>query len=273
VLKPADEKETPMTYENITLERRDGVATLTLNRPNAANSIDIPLARELMDAAIACDDDPEVRAVILTGAGSMFSAGGDLRSFAAAGSGISSRLKELTAYLHAAISRLARMDAPVIAAVNGMAAGAGFSLAVAADLAVASETAGFVMAYTNAGLVPDGSSTFFLPRRIGDRRARELMLTNRRLSAAEALEWGIVNQVVPADQLTATAAKLAQTLAAGPTRSFGAVKTLLNAAFENGLETQMELEARAIAAASIGPDGQEGIHAFLEKRKPAFRGR
>src|SRR5512134_157481 len=117
-----------MTYENITLERRDGVATLTLNRPNAANSIDLPLARELMDAAIACDDDPDVRAVVLTGAGKMFCAGGDLRSFADAGPKIASRLKELTAYLHAAISRLTRMDAPVVAAVNGMAAGAGFSL-------------------------------------------------------------------------------------------------------------------------------------------------
>jgi 2-(1,2-epoxy-1,2-dihydrophenyl)acetyl-CoA isomerase len=261
-----------MTYENITLERRDGVATLTLNRPKAANSIDIPLARELMDAAIACDDDPETRAVILTGAGPMFCAGGDLRSFAEAGMGISSRLKELTAYLHAAISRFTRMNAPVIAAVNGMAAGAGFSLAVAADLTIASETAGFVMAYTNAGLVPDGSSTFFLPRRIGDRRTRELMLTNRRLTAAEAFDWGLVNQVVPADQLLPTVAKLAATLAAGPTRSFGAVKALLNATFENGLETQMELEARAIAAASISADGQEGICAFLEKRKPKFVG-
>lgn len=262
-----------MAYENITLERRDGVATLTLNRPKAAHSIDIPLARELMDAAIVCDDDPETRAVIVTGAGPMFCAGGDLRSFAAAGTAISGRLKELTAYLHAAISRLTRMNAPVIAAVNGMAAGAGFSLAIAADLTIASDTAGFVMAYTNAGLVPDGSSTFFLPRRIGDRRTRELMLTNRKLSAAEALDWGLVNQVVPADQLLPTAAKLAATLAAGPTRSFGAVKTLLNATFENGLETQMELEARAIAAASISADGQEGIRAFLEKRKPTFTGK
>jgi len=262
-----------MSYENITLERRDGVATLTLNRPNTANSIDLPLARELMDAAIVCDDDPETRAVILTGAGKMFCAGGDLRSFGDAGLGVGSKLKELTAYLHAAISRLTRMNAPVIAAVNGMAAGAGFSLAIAADMTIASDTAGFVMAYTQAGLVPDGSSTFFLPRRIGDRRTRELMLTNRRLSAAEALDWGLVNQIVAADQLLPTAEKLAATLAAGPTRSFGAVKALLNETFEHGLESQMELEARAIAAASISPDGQEGIRAFLEKRKPTFSGK
>lgn len=262
-----------MTYENLTLERRDGVTTLTLNRPAAANSIDLPLARELMDAAIVCDDDPETRAVIITGAGPMFCAGGDLRSFQDSGLSVSSRLKELTAHLHAAISRLVRMDAPVVAAVNGMAAGAGFSLAVAADITIASETAGFVMAYTNAGLVPDGSSTYFLPRRIGDRRTRELMLTNRRLSAAEALDWGVVNQVVPADQLMATATKLATTLAQGPTRAYGATKALLNDSFAHGLETQMELEARAIAAASITPDGQEGIRAFIEKRQPKFSGR
>ena len=262
-----------MAYQNLTLERHDGVATLTLNRPTAANSIDLPLARELMEAAIVCDDDPETRAVIITGAGAMFCAGGDLRSFGEAGMGISSRLKELTAHLHAAISHLVRMDAPVIAAVNGMAAGAGFSLAVAADLTIASDTAGFVMAYTHAGLVPDGSSTYFLPRRIGDRRARELMLTNRRLSAVEALAWGVVNQVVSADELMPAATKLARTLAQGPTRTFGATKALLNGSFDNGLETQMELEARAIAAMSITPDGQEGIHAFLEKRKPKFSGR
>lgn len=262
-----------MTYENITLERRDGVATLTLNRPNAANSIDLPLARELMDAAIVCDDDPDTRAVIVTGAGPMFCAGGDLRSFASAGDAISSRLKELTAYLHAAVSRLTRMAAPVIAAVNGTAAGAGFSLAIAADLAIASESASFVMAYTNAGLVPDGSSTFFLPRRIGDRRARELMLTNRKLSAAEALEWGIVNQVVPAAQVLPAAQALAAKLAQGPTGAYGATKALLNDSFAHGLETQMELEARAIAAASIAADGREGITAFLEKRKPRFTGR
>jgi 2-(1,2-epoxy-1,2-dihydrophenyl)acetyl-CoA isomerase len=226
-----------------------------------------------MEAAIVCDDDPETRAVIITGAGAMFCAGGDLRSFGEAGMGISSRLKELTAHLHAAISHLVRMDAPVIAAVNGMAAGAGFSLAAAADLTIASDTAGFVMAYTQAGLVPDGSSTYFLPRRIGDRRTRELMLTNRRLSAAEALAWGVVNQVVPADELMPAVSKLARTLAQGPTRTFGATKALLNGSFENGLETQMELEARAIAAMSITPDGQEGIHAFLEKRKPKFAGR
>ena len=262
-----------MTYQNITLERRDGVATLTLNRPQAANSIDLPLARELMDAAIVCDEDLDTRAVVITGVGAMFCAGGDLRSFAQAGDAISSGLKELTVHLHAAVSRLTRMAAPVIAAVNGTAAGAGFSLAVAADLVIASESASFVMAYTNAGLVPDGSSTFFLPRRIGDRRARELMLTNRKLSAAEALDWGIVNQVVPADQVMTTAQGLAAKLAQGPTGAFGATKALLNDSFAHGLETQMELEARAIAAASIAADGREGIAAFLEKRKPRFTGR
>ncbi len=261
-----------MTYTTIRLDRTDGVAVLTLNRPDAANTINDVLAREFMMAATECDDDASIRAVVITGAGTMFCLGGDLKSFATAGDDLKSALKEITTYLHAGISRLTRMDAPVIAAVNGIAAGAGFSLAAAADYVVASDKASFVMAYTNAGLAPDGSSTYFLPRRIGDRRARELMLTNRMLSASEALDWGVANQVVAADALMETAMAQARKFASGPTRAFGAVKTLLNASFDNGLETQMELEARAIADMSATADGREGIAAFVAKRKPAFRG-
>ncbi|NJN51108.1 MAG: enoyl-CoA hydratase [Gammaproteobacteria bacterium] len=261
-----------MTYSTLMLERDGGVAVLTLNRPGAANTIDKAMAQEFMIAAIECDDDPAIRAVVITGAGSVFCLGGDLKSFANAGESLKSGLKEITAYLHAGISRLTRMDAPVIAAVNGTAAGAGFSLAAAADITIAADTASFVMAYTNAGLAPDGSSTYFLPRRIGDRRARELMLTNRMLTAPEALAWGVVNQVVPAADLMKIALAQAHQFAVGPTRAFGAVKMLLNGSFDNGLETQMELEARAIADMSATHDGQEGIMAFAAKRKPVFRG-
>ena len=144
--------------------------------------------------------------------------------------------------------------------------------AVAADLAIAKESAGFTMAYTNAGLAPDGSSTFFLPRRIGDRRARELMLTNRMLTAAEAVDWGVINQAVPDAEFDETVATLAARLAKGPTRAFGAVKSMLNETFEHGLESQMELEARAISSMAETADGREGIAAFLEKRKPEFNG-
>ena len=160
----------------------------------------------------------------------------------------------------------------VIAAVNGTAAGAGFSLAIAADLVISVDTAKYVMAYTNAGLSPDGSSTYFTPRRIGDRRARELMLTNRVLSAAEALDWGLINQVVSKDDFDETVGKLAASIAEGPTLAYGRVKSLLNASFDNGLETQMELETRGISDMSKTDDGIEGIQAFLAKRKPNFKG-
>ena len=143
---------------------------------------------------------------------------------------------------------------------------------MAADLAVADERAVFTMAYTNAGLSPDGSSTYYLPRKIGDRRARELMLTNRVLTAAEALDWGVVNQVVEAGQAETAARTLASKLAQGPTQAFAQVKQLLETSFTESLETQMELEARGIAAQVASKDGQEGMQAFVEKRKPEFHG-
>jgi 2-(1,2-epoxy-1,2-dihydrophenyl)acetyl-CoA isomerase len=259
-------------FENLLFDLSDHVARITLNRPNAANGIDLALGRDLMQVAIRCDEDPDVRAVLLTGAGKMFCAGGDLKSFASFGDDLPAALKELTVYLHAATSRLARMDAPLVVAVNGAAAGAGMSLAVAGDLVVAAASAKFTMAYTAAGLSPDGSSTYYLPRLIGLRRTQELMFTNRRLSADEALEWGLVNRVVPDEALLDEAGKLAAQLAQGPTRAHGTLKTLLDASFSGTLETQMELEARGIAAMAGTPDGKEGIQAFLEKRRPAFTG-
>jgi 2-(1,2-epoxy-1,2-dihydrophenyl)acetyl-CoA isomerase len=202
----------------------------------------------------------------------MFCAGGDLGEFAAAGKGARRLLMQMTGDLHLGLSRLARTAAPVIAAVNGTAAGAGFSLVMACDLAVAAESALFTMAYSRAGLSPDGSSTFWMPRRIGDRRTRELMLTNRVLKAREALDWGVVNQVVADGEALAAATALARTLAAGPTLAHGAIKQLLNGSFDQALESQMELEARAIAGLALSADGQEGIAAFRAKRKPEFRG-
>ena len=171
-----------------------------------------------------------------------------------------------------ALSRLSRNRAPVIAALNGTAAGAGFSLAMAADLAIAEEQAVFTMAYTNAGLSPDGSSTYFMPRKIGDRRTRELMLTNRVLTAPEALDWGVVNQVVESGGALAAARVIAAGMAQGPTEAYAQVKRLLDSSFSQSLETQMELEARAIADQVASVDGQEGMLAFVEKRKPQFRG-
>lgn len=262
-----------MSYETLNFEVQDGVACITFNRPQVGNALSLKMAKEFSDAAIRCDDDPAIRAVVLTGAGKLFCAGGDLGAFVAAGASANSLVKVMAGDLHMALSRLARMAPPVIAAVNGAAGGAGFSIVMAADIAIAAQNAKFAMAYTNAGLSPDGSSTFYMPRKIGDRRARELMLTNRVLSAAEALEWGVVNQVVADGEALAAAMVLAKRLAAGPTRAYGAVKALLNESFEHGLESQMELEARRIAEMVVSEDGQEGIKAFVEKRKPAFSGR
>lgn len=254
----------------ISLDESQGVATITLNRPDAANALIVDMARELMQAANYCDESASVRAVILTGAGKFFCAGGDVQSFADAGDKVGELAKEITAYLHAAISRLARMNAPLIVAVNGAAAGAGFSMAIAGDLVLAAESAKFTVAYTGIGASPDGSSSYFLPRIVGLRRAQELMLTNRRLTAAEALDWGLVTRTVADEALLAEAQQLAAQLAAGPRLSHGIIKQLLASTFNESLETQMELESRGIAASLSNSDGQEGIAAFLNKRKPDF---
>jgi 2-(1,2-epoxy-1,2-dihydrophenyl)acetyl-CoA isomerase len=260
-----------MAYSTLRFALADGVARVTLNRPEAANSLNAEMAHELAQVAIRCSEDRSVRAVILTGKGRMFSGGGDLKSFAAQGEALPSHLKEVAGNLHAAISRFVRMDAPLIAAVNGPAGGAGFSLCLFCDLVIAAQSAKFVLAYTRAGLSPDGGSTFFLPRIVGLRRALELALTNRALSADEALAWGIVNRVVPDAALQSEAERLAGELAQGATGAFGAAKRLLHHAFTESLETQMELEAQAIAAQARGAESREGIAAFIAKRVPRFR--
>ncbi len=261
-----------MAYQTLNYDVTDGTGLITFNRPEAANAMSPQCAAEVNAVSLEIEADDEVRAVVITGAGKMFCAGGDLGAFSSAGDQARSLIMRMTGDLHLGLSRLARNDAPVIAAVNGTAAGAGFSLVMFCDLAISAERAVYTMAYTNAGLSPDGSSTYFMPRKIGDRRTRELMLTNRVLNAREALEWGIVNQVVADDEVLEQAMALAGKLAKGPTAAYGRVKTLLNASFDNGLETQMELEARAIGELVASADGQEGLSAFLNKRKPEFVG-
>jgi 2-(1,2-epoxy-1,2-dihydrophenyl)acetyl-CoA isomerase len=261
-----------MAYATLLFEVRDHVAHVTLNRPESANALTHQMARDLMDVMLRCDSDRDVRAVLVTGAGKAFCAGGDLKSFAAQEAQIGAHVKEVTTYLHVAISAMARMDAPVLAAVNGVAAGAGMSLACACDLVVAAESARFTMAYTRAGLTPDGSSTYYLPRLVGLKRALDLTLTNRMLSAREAEEWGIVSRVVPDGELAERAGALARELAAGPTSGLGAAKRLLWTGWNETLETQMARESDTIAARTRSADAQEGIHAFLEKRPPRFTG-
>lgn len=265
-----------MKLETITFEVLDKVAVITLNRPDAANALDVNCARELLRVAIHCDANPAIRAVLLTGNGKMFCGGGDIPSFAVPQEpvGIGEVFRDITAYLHAAISRLQRMDAPVVIAVNGAAAGAGMSLAITGDVVFAAASAKFSMAYTALGVCPDGSSSFFLPRLVGMLRAKELMLLNRRLSAAEAQQLGLVTEVVADEELLTRAMACARQLAEGPTKAYGTVKRLLVDSFNNSLETQMEYETRGIAElAAKSEDAKEGIAAFLAKRKPTFNGR
>jgi 2-(1,2-epoxy-1,2-dihydrophenyl)acetyl-CoA isomerase len=262
-----------MGYQHLTLERRDQVATLTLNRPDAYNAFNLAFGHEIFQAVLEADDDPQVRCLLVTGAGKAFCAGGDVREFVDHLPRIGAHTKELTTYLHGAVSRLCRTDKPVVVAVNGVAAGGGLSLVLAGDLVLAAESARFTMAYSKIAATPDGSSSYFLPRLVGLRRAMELYFTNRVLSAREALEWGLVTRVVPDAELRPTAEALARELAQGPTRAFGAAKRLFHQATWESLETQMELEAQAIAASGRTEDFREGVTAFANKKTPTFRGR
>ncbi|WP_109478232.1 enoyl-CoA hydratase-related protein [Paraburkholderia sp. C35] len=262
-----------MNYSSIDLSVKAGIATITFTRPESYNSMDFVMAKELFDCAIRLTTDDQVRAIVLTGQGEhAFCAGGDVSAFAADPDSAQPLLREMTGYLHSAISRLAWGDAPVLAAVNGVAAGAGLSFVGACDLAFASEKATFVSAYTSIGLTPDASSTFYLPRIIGMRRTMELAITGRVLSAQEALDWGLVNRVTPADEVLKVTYAMAEKLAAGPTKAYGGVKRLLLQSFNEPLESQLERESREISAAADRVDGREGIRAFTEKRRPSFKG-
>ena len=198
-----------MDFKFLTLERHDGVATITLNRPDAFNALSLGLGRDLFHASLEVDEDPAVRCVVVTGAGRAFCAGGDVKDFVDNLERIGVLVKELTTYLHGAVSRFCRSDKPIIMAVNGVAAGGGLSFALSGDLVVAAESARFTMAYSKIAATPDGSSSYFLPRLVGLRRAMELYFTNRVLSAQEALEWGLVTRVVPDAELASTVAAMA----------------------------------------------------------------
>jgi 2-(1,2-epoxy-1,2-dihydrophenyl)acetyl-CoA isomerase len=257
-------------FEAVRFEIADGIAYITLNRPDAANAMNLTLVRDLARAALICDNDETVKVVLLTAIGKMFSAGGDLKAFSSFGDQVSQKMKELADELHKAVSLFARMKAVVIIAVNGSAAGAGFSLSLVGDYVLAAESAKFTMAYTAAGLSPDGSSTYFVPRLIGLRKTQELMLTNRTLTAREACDWGLITRVVADDELQGVSLALAKQFATGPAHAQAVVKKLLLCTLGNGLEEQMEIEGREIARAAASENGKEGILAFLEKRKANF---
>ncbi|MBI2527803.1 MAG: enoyl-CoA hydratase/isomerase family protein [Candidatus Rokubacteria bacterium] len=262
-----------MAHEAILYDVTDGVATITLNRPEAYNALNLTLGREVFHATLEADESREVRCIVFTGAGKAFCAGGDVKDFADSGERIGVLVKELTTYLHGAVSRLARSMKPVIMAVNGVAAGGGMSFALSGDLVVAAESARFSMAYSRIAASPDGSASYFLPRLIGLRRAMELYFTNRVLSAREALEWGLVTRVHPDVEFPAAVTALARELAQGPTLAFGRAKALFHQSTWESLETQMELEAQAIAASGHTEDFRNGVVAFARKQPVSFKGR
>jgi 2-(1,2-epoxy-1,2-dihydrophenyl)acetyl-CoA isomerase len=262
-----------MTYETVRYQMKDSIATITLNRPEAYNALNLALGRDLFHATIEADEDRTVRCIVVSGEGRAFCAGGDVKVFNDNADRIGVVIKELTTYFHGAISRLARTPKPVIMAVNGVAAGGGMSLALAGDLVVAAESAKFTMAYSKIAASPDGSSSYFLPRIIGVRRALELHYTNRTLSALEAMDWGLVNRVHPDAEFSFSVAALARELAEGPTLAFGRAKLLFHQSTQESLETQMELESQAIAASGHTEDFRNGVAAFARKQTAVFYGR
>ncbi len=262
-----------MANEYMRLEHADGIARITFCRPERANAINIEFAREFLQVAETCRDNPDIRVVILASEGKLFSAGGDLASFADAGDKLPDALQELLTAVHGAIQVLSSMDAPVIAQVAGTVAGAGLGLVAATSFAYATVDSKFTMSFTGVGLTPDSSSSWFLPRLVGLRRAEELMVTNRVLSAKEATDWGLLNACYDdADGLNDAVEKLARRLASGPTKAYGGVRRLLQASAGRALSDQLALEGESIVSISQSDDAREGIAAFLEKRKPAFSG-
>jgi 2-(1,2-epoxy-1,2-dihydrophenyl)acetyl-CoA isomerase len=249
----------------------NGVLTITLNRPEQGNALDMAMAQDLLAAVQAAAADSAVRCVVLTGAGRMFCVGGDVGAFAAAGDDAGTFIRTLADKAHESVMILAGMDKPLVALVNGPAAGVGLSLAIAADIVIASEAANFTAAYTAIGLTPDGGMTWLLPRLVGMRAAQDMILTNRRVAAVEARELGLVTRVVAAEQLAEEGARLAGQLAAGPTAALGAARRLLAGAQMVSLAAQLDSEAASISAHADSAEGREGVAAFMARRKPNFR--
>jgi 2-(1,2-epoxy-1,2-dihydrophenyl)acetyl-CoA isomerase len=258
------------SYEFIILEKNpQGVARVTLNRPDSLNSLSGPLTKELTDAFNKLAKDETVRAIILTGAGRGFSAGADLKGGPTEGD----PADWIREYYNPLIMKLNRLEKPVIGSVNGVAAGAGFSLALACDFRIISEKARFISAFIRIGLVPDSGLGYFLPRLVGVGRALEITATGDEVSAAKALEYGMVNRVVAPEQLEAETLAFATKLAQGPTYAIGLTKKLLNEGHERTLSEVLEMEADAQHLAGKSRDFREGVTSFIEKRPAQFQGR
>lgn len=261
-----------MELTTMAYEVRDRVAHVRFTRPEGANAVNPAFSADLRAVMVAVEFDDAVKAVSVTAEGKVFCAGGDLKLFHEAGADVSSLASDMLVDYHGAIYKMNSIPKPFVAGVRGAAGGAGLSLMSAFDLVVSGESAKYTMAYTRAGVTPDGTSSYFVARHIGLRRMLDLTLTNRVLSADEAEQWGLVNRVVADDDVDTAAAELAQKLADGPTWATGHAKRVVYNGYEHDLASAGEFEGVVIAQAMNGHDGQEGIAAFAEKRAPNFIG-
>jgi 2-(1,2-epoxy-1,2-dihydrophenyl)acetyl-CoA isomerase len=258
-------------------EKSKGVLTLTLNRPEVLNAVNGPLVEQLFDALAAAEYDSRVRCVVIRGGGGHFMAGGDLKLFHGEldrEADERRRFFEKFVYqVHPLIQVIKRLPKPVVASVQGAAGGFGVSLMLACDLAIAADTSFFTMAYCAIGVSPDGSSTYFLPRSVGLKKAMELALLCERIDAATARDLGMINWVVAESELADETSRLARRLASGPTMAYGNTKKLLNASLHSSLDDQLQAEAENFAHCAGSADFVEGVNAFIEKRKPRFKGK
>ena len=256
--------------EPVIVKKVDGIASVLLNRPEAFNAFNMDMVESLAANTITLAADEGVRGIIISGEGKAFCAGGDLRWALAFPHGPSAAFHELAARFHQAILEIRRMPKPVIAAVNGIAAGAGFPLALACDFRVMAKSAAFRQAYTSNGLCIDGGGSFILPRVVGLARAMEIMAFDRLISSEQALSWGLATKVVEDGNALEEATRMALELAECSLNSFGWSKKLLTDSFDSSFETHLERERRGIASCAAHPEGIEGLRAFSEKRKPLF---
>lgn len=259
-----------MSYETILYEVNDGIATLTLNRPDVFNAFNEQQSFDVLDALKKTEKDKSIRVLILTGAGKAFCSGQDLKSIA--GSQQRSLSESLYKRYNPMIRTIRNIPIPVICKLNGVAAGAGCSLALASDFIIASEAATLIEVFIHVGLVLDSGSSYFLPRIVGSNRAFELSTMGGKVSATQALEWGMVNRVVKQEELDAETQKIAAYYAVAPTKAIGLIKKMLNKSFHSDLETMLQYEAYCQEIAGRSEDYKEGVSAFNEKRKAAFKG-
>lgn len=262
------------TLTGVEFDLTDGLARITLNRPEARNALDYAMAADLHEASMRCAEAEGLRAVLINAAGTAFTVGGDIGVFAGAGDGgRGALLGGMAALFHEALERLLRLDAPIVCAVQGAAAGGGLGLLYCADLVLAADDARFALGFSALGLTSDGGNSYFLPRLVGRRRAAELYLDNRVLNAADAADWGLVTRVIPAGELQSEAFAVARRLAAGPTRAYGEQRRLLRTSWDHSAADQFHAEEQVMRRVADTADAAEGISAFIEQREAKFQGR